>query len=98
MAGEAQKGGCAPGEVAELVETATGCGCDVQGLMTVPPASGDPRPVFDQLRIMTDDLGLPVCSMGMSGDYEAAIGAGATMVRVGSAIFGPRRPPPDARR
>jgi PLP dependent protein len=56
----------------------------------VPAAQGDPRPVFARLRRMTDDLGLAVCSMGMSSDYEIAISEGATMVRVGSAIFGPR--------
>jgi hypothetical protein len=66
--------------------------------MTVPEAVGDPRPAFARLRRMTDDLGLAECSMGMSGDYEAAIAEGATMVRVGSAIFGPRPGSADARR
>jgi uncharacterized pyridoxal phosphate-containing UPF0001 family protein len=66
--------------------------------MTVPPLAGDPRPVFARLRRMTDDLGLRVCSMGMSGDFEVAIAEGATMVRVGSAIFGPRPGAADARR
>jgi uncharacterized pyridoxal phosphate-containing UPF0001 family protein len=47
---------------------------------------------------MTDERGLGVCSMGMSGDFEAAIAEGSTMVRVGSAIFGPRPGPVDARR
>jgi uncharacterized pyridoxal phosphate-containing UPF0001 family protein len=47
---------------------------------------------------MTDDLGLPVCSMGMSGDFELAIAEGSTMVRVGTAIFGPRPGPDGARR
>jgi hypothetical protein len=54
--------------------------------------------VFARLRYMTDDLGLRVCSMGMSGDYEVAIAEGATMVRVGSAIFGPRPGAANARR
>jgi uncharacterized pyridoxal phosphate-containing UPF0001 family protein len=66
--------------------------------MTVPPAAGDPRPVFARLREMADDRGLQVRSMGMSGDYEVAISEGATMVRVGSAIFGPRPGSADARR
>ena len=66
--------------------------------MTVPPARSDPRAVFDEVRELVERLGLPVCSMGMSGDYELAIAHGATMVRVGSAIFGPRREPPAARR
>jgi uncharacterized pyridoxal phosphate-containing UPF0001 family protein len=66
--------------------------------MTVPPATADPRPVFARLRRMTDDLGLSVCSMGMSGDFEIAIAEGATMVRIGSAVFGPRPGSADARR
>jgi uncharacterized pyridoxal phosphate-containing UPF0001 family protein len=66
--------------------------------MTVPPAGCDPRPFFRTLRRLTDDLGLATCSMGMSGDFEQAIGEGATMVRIGSAVFGPRPADPDARR
>jgi uncharacterized pyridoxal phosphate-containing UPF0001 family protein len=66
--------------------------------MTVPEAGADPTPAFRHLRRLTDRLGLPVCSMGMSGDFEAAISEGATMVRVGSAVFGPRPPDSDARR
>ena len=90
MTGEVQKGGCAPDETDALVQTCRAQGCLVEGLMTVPPAVGDPRAVFARLRRMTDDLGLGVCSMGMSGDFELAIAEGATMVRVGGAIFGPR--------
>jgi len=90
VTGEAQKGGCTPEDTDALVDTCRTHGCRVEGLMTVPPARGDPRPVFARLRRMTDDLGLAVCSMGMSGDYGMAIAEGATMVRVGSAIFGPR--------
>ena len=98
VTGEVQKGGCAPDEVDALVETCRANGCEVAGLMTVPPAIGDPRPVFARLRRFTDDLGLQVCSMGMSGDFELAIAEGSTMVRVGTAIFGPRPGPDDARR
>jgi pyridoxal phosphate enzyme (YggS family) len=98
VTGEAQKGGCAPDEAEALVETCRANRCHVEGLMTVPPAVGDPRPVFARLRRMTDDLQLRVCSMGMSGDFELAITEGATMVRVGGAIFGPRPGPADARR
>jgi pyridoxal phosphate enzyme (YggS family) len=98
VTGEQQKGGCAPVETAALVEACVAHGCRVQGLMTVPEAVGDPRPAFARLRRMTDDLGLAVCSMGMSGDYQAAIAEGATMVRVGGAIFGPRPGSADARR
>jgi uncharacterized pyridoxal phosphate-containing UPF0001 family protein len=98
VTGEPQKGGCAPTAVSALVETCTTYGCRVDGLMTVPEAVGDPRPVFARLRQMADDLGLRECSMGMSGDYEIAIAEGATMVRVGRAIFGPRPGGSDARR
>jgi pyridoxal phosphate enzyme (YggS family) len=98
VAGEPQKGGCDPKDVDALIDVCRVLGCRVEGLMTVPPATGDPRPVFARLRRMTDDLGLSVCSMGMSGDFESAIAEGASMVRVGSAIFGPRPGSGDARR
>jgi pyridoxal phosphate enzyme (YggS family) len=98
VAREPQKGGCDPNAVDALVDVCRVLGCRVEGLMTVPPAEDDPRPVFARLRQMTDDLGLSVCSMGMSGDYEIAIAEGATMVRVGSAVFGPRPGPAGARR
>ncbi len=98
VTGEAQKGGCSPDEAEALVDMCRAHGCHVEGLMTVPPAVGDPRPVFARLRRMTDDLHLRVCSMGMSGDFELAITEGATMVRVGAAIFGPRPSRGDARR
>jgi pyridoxal phosphate enzyme (YggS family) len=87
LAGEEQKGGCPPHELDRLIDGCRAAGCTVQGLMTIPPAKGDPRPVFARLRALTDTAGLPVCSMGMSGDFEAAIAEGSTMVRVGSAIF-----------
>jgi pyridoxal phosphate enzyme (YggS family) len=98
MTGEPQKGGCPPAEVAPLVDACRAQALHVDGLMTVPALGADPRPVFAGVRKMTDDLGLRVCSMGMSGDYEAAIAEGATMVRVGSAFFGPRPGAADARR
>ncbi|MCX7887261.1 MAG: alanine racemase, partial [Verrucomicrobiae bacterium] len=62
----------------------------VEGLMTIPPLGKDPRPYFRQLRQLRDSLGLRELSMGMSNDYEIAIEEGATMVRIGSAIFGAR--------
>ena len=67
---------------------------DVRGLMTVAPLVDDPeaaRPVFRQLRELRDRLGLRELSMGMTGDFEVAIEEGATMVRVGRAIFGERQ-------
>jgi len=61
-----------------------------QGLMCIPPAEADPRPHFAFLAELAARHGLPVLSMGMSGDFEAAIACGATHVRVGTAIFGAR--------
>jgi len=98
VAGEAQKGGCPPHAAPGLVDRCRAHGLTVRGLMTIPPAAGDPGPVFRALRALTDELALPTCSMGMSGDFEQAIAAGATMVRVGTAVFGPRPPDPNARR
>ncbi len=95
---EPQKGGCAIGGAEALVAYAGVQGLAVAGLMTVPPAGADPRPFFRTLRQLADRLGLPGCSMGMSGDFEVAIAEGATVVRVGSAVFGPRPPEPSARR
>ncbi len=65
-------------------------GASVTGLMCIPPADEDPVPYFKRLVAMADAHGLAVRSMGMSGDFEAAIACGATHVRVGSAIFGAR--------
>jgi hypothetical protein len=90
LSGEPQKGGCPPGETGALVGRLRDAGLVVDGLMTVPAAEGDPRPTFAALREMGDSLQLPELSMGMTGDFEAAIGEGATIVRIGSAIFGPR--------
>jgi pyridoxal phosphate enzyme (YggS family) len=71
-------------------------GLDVRGLMTVAPQDRDPRPAFAALRELRDRLGrtfptVAELSMGMSEDLETAVEEGATMVRVGTAIFGPRR-------
>ena len=87
---EPTKGGCAPGEVDGLVEALSGLELDVDGLMTVAPLDGDPRGWFAALRDLGARLGLRELSMGMSADFEAAIEEGATMVRVGRAIFGAR--------
>ena len=91
VAGEAGKAGCAPVEVPALVEAVRALpGLELRGLMCIPPAEGDPRLHFRTLRALRDRLGLADLSMGMSGDYPAAIEEGATMVRVGTAIFGER--------
>lgn len=68
-------------------------GLPVTGLMCIPPAEGDPRPHFAALAAMAQEHGLAKLSMGMSGDFETAIEEGATLVRVGSAIFGNRTYP-----
>jgi len=90
VSGEERKGGCEPGEVPALIGTLVDLGLAVEGLMTVPPLAGDPRPHFAALRELAAREALPVLSMGMSGDFEAAIGEGSTLVRVGRAVFGPR--------
>jgi PLP dependent protein len=87
---EPQKGGCVPAGVPPLVDALRSDGLEVAGLMTVPPHGDDPRPWFAQVREQAEALGLPELSMGMTDDYEIAIEEGATMVRVGRALFGPR--------
>ncbi len=69
-------------------------GTSLRGLMCIPPEGQDPTPYFRRLAAMQYTYGLPLLSMGMSGDFEAAIACGATHVRVGSAIFGHRPTPP----
>ncbi|MCC7428855.1 MAG: YggS family pyridoxal phosphate-dependent enzyme [Alphaproteobacteria bacterium] len=68
-------------------------GLSVVGLMCIPPVEDDPRPHFRYLADLARAHGLAVLSMGMSGDFEAAIAEGATLVRVGTAIFGARHAP-----
>lgn len=76
------------GEVAERL--------DLRGVMGMGPVTGDPRPAFEELRAIRDAaqerLGkaLPILSMGMSGDFEIAVAAGSTMLRLGQVLFGPR--------
>jgi hypothetical protein len=65
-------------------------GLTIDGLMCIPPLEEDPVPHFELLRRLASEAGLKGLSMGMSGDFEAAIQHGATHVRVGSAIFGAR--------
>jgi pyridoxal phosphate enzyme (YggS family) len=88
---EPQKAGCDPASAPGLVDELRAGGLDVTGLMTVPPAGVDPRPYFAALRELGEGLDLPDLSMGMTADFEAAIGEGATIVRIGSAVFGARR-------
>ena len=90
---EAQKSGCAVADVPALVRAfAARPSVRCEGLMCIPPDGVSPRPFFDNLVQLAAAEGLPTLSMGMSGDFEEAIAAGATIVRVGSAIFGARPP------
>ena len=92
---EPAKAGVAPGEVATLVEAIRGCPhLRLMGLMTMPPWSEEAersRPYFARLRELAAENGLQHLSMGMSHDLEVAIEEGATIVRVGTALFGPRK-------
>ena len=95
--GSPDKGGCPPGEVADLVRRASDGGLTVDGLMTVG-VLGDRKVTANCFAIVTrlaDDLGLRERSMGMTDDVDLAIEHGSTMVRVGRAVFGER--PPRAR-
>ncbi len=95
VAGESSKFGFRPDDVPAAVKAMQALPqLDVRGLMTIAPETDDPetvRPVFRQLRTLRDDLGLRDLSMGMSGDYRIAIQEGATIVRIGRAIFGARQ-------
>ena len=105
IAGEESKGGCLPGDVPALAELA--CELEhlrLRGLMAIPPISPEPganRPYFAAMRQLFVDIkekmsdnqtDMDCLSMGMSGDFEDAIREGATLVRVGTALFGPRPP------
>lgn len=91
---EPQKAGVLPEEAPALVQSVRALpGLSLEGLMTIPRAGEHPeqvRPAFASLRELARTLGLHEVSMGMSDDLEVAIEEGATIVRVGTAIFGPR--------
>jgi pyridoxal phosphate enzyme (YggS family) len=103
IAGEASKAGVGVSEVISLVKDAANLkNISIKGLMTIPPFLDDPeevRPYFHKLRELATSIAqekipnvsMQELSMGMSGDFEAAVEEGATMVRVGSAIFGERQ-------
>ena len=100
VAGElATRGGAAPDDVPALADLVSGCdGLRLRGLMAVAPRGAEPGPAFERLavlaaRIRADHLGAAELSAGMSGDLEAAVSAGATVVRVGTALFGDRALP-----
>jgi PLP dependent protein len=94
VAPKAGRGGVTPTAVPDLVAACRGVGLDVRGLMTVAPIgpSDVARDAFRTVRRLADDLGLAERSMGMTGDFELAVAEGATMVRVGTGLFGPRPP------
>jgi uncharacterized pyridoxal phosphate-containing UPF0001 family protein len=87
------RGGCTFAAAPELVERARRAGLDVRGLMAVGPPVGGPeaaRPGFSRLAQLRGELALTELSMGMSADLEVAVEEGATIVRPGTALFGPR--------
>lgn len=98
VTGEAQKHGVAPADAMSLLDKVLHDAplLAVQGVMAMGPLDGEPAPAFaaaaalrDRLRA-TSGLPLPVLSLGMSGDLDAAIAAGSTLVRIGTAVFGAR--------
>jgi hypothetical protein len=94
---EESKAGTAPEALPALIDAIRTCpNLRLTGLMTMPPWSDDPeetRPYFRKLAALARTHGLPKLSMGMSHDLEAAIEEGATHIRVGTALFGPRPKP-----
>jgi pyridoxal phosphate enzyme (YggS family) len=104
LAEEETKSGADPEQTRALIEAVAGCeNLRCTGLMTMPPFFDDPegaRPYFAELRRLRDrlqaavprDVELKELSMGMSGDFEVAVEEGATLVRIGTALFGPRNP------
>ncbi len=96
VAEEPQKSGVRPDDVKSALDAIAGLDrITIRGLMAIPPAVEDAeasRPHFRRLRALRDAAGLEHLSMGMSADYEVAVEEGATIVRVGTAIFGPRPP------
>lgn len=95
LTGSDQQGGCPPARVPAVVAGCTDLGLDVRGLMAIGVLGPDDevRSGFRTVRTLADRLGLAERSMGMSGDLEAAVAEGSTMVRVGTALFGPRGEP-----
>jgi pyridoxal phosphate enzyme (YggS family) len=97
LSGEESKEGAGPEELPNLIEAIRACpNLSLTGLMTMPPWDDDPeitRPYFRRLAALAREHGLEKLSMGMSHDLEAAIEEGATLVRVGTALFGARPKP-----
>ena len=87
---ELQKAGVAPREAINFVRECQNLGLNVVGLMCIPPLNEEPALHFALLKKLAGECGLSYLSMGMSDDFETAIRFGATHVRIGTAIFGPR--------
>ncbi len=87
---EEQKGGCAIADIPVLLDQAKQQSVNITGLMCLPPADVEPAPYFALLAELAERHGLKQLSMGMSDDFPAAILLGATHIRVGTALFGPR--------
>jgi pyridoxal phosphate enzyme (YggS family) len=87
---EPQKGGCAVADLADLIARCREAGLPIAGLMGIPPAGIEAAPYFALLAKLARRHGVAGLSMGMSADYETAVMLGATHVRVGTALFGPR--------
>jgi PLP dependent protein len=100
VSGEESKSGAEPGQLPDLLDAAAGCSTiRVHGLMTMPPWSENAeqsRPYFRRLAELARRYALPSLSMGMSNDFEVAIEEGATLIRVGTALFGSRPKPQPA--
>jgi pyridoxal phosphate enzyme (YggS family) len=91
LGGERQKSGCAPERIEPLVALARQLpGLELAGLMCIPPPDEEPRPHFGRLRALGQQLGLRELSMGMSADWPIAVEEGATLIRLGTALFGSR--------
>ena len=87
---EPQKGGCTVAELPALLDRCAEAGLSIAGLMCIPPEGVEAAPYFALLAKLARRHGLAGLSMGMSADYESAVMIGATHVRVGTALFGPR--------
>ncbi|MAQ55522.1 MAG: YggS family pyridoxal phosphate-dependent enzyme [Rhodospirillales bacterium] len=87
---EAQKNGIIPEQADSFIAYCRSCGIPVSGLMCIPPASETSAPHFALLKTIAERNGVLKLSMGMSADFETAINLGATHIRVGTAVFGPR--------
>ena len=84
---EEQKGGCPIGEVCKLAEAVRACPLPLVGLMAIPPIGVEAAPFFALLAKLAQEHGISGLSMGMSGDFKAAVMLGATAVRIGTALF-----------